>query len=82
MGGFFIGGNLTTIAWDGKTLAADQQCNFDETPMPVNKIEKVRFKGKKAYAAFSGMVSDFQELKRWLKRPKGKCPEPDEDKNE
>ena len=33
---------MTTLAWDGKTLAADKQCNWISTPAPTTKIRKFK----------------------------------------
>jgi hypothetical protein len=46
---------MTTIVWDGKTLAADRQCTWDDLKSVVNKLDEIQgflfgCAGKYAYA--------------------------------
>lgn len=69
---------MTTIAWDGKTLAADRQTSYGTTPMPSTKIEKIKWKGKEALIGSAGRCEDCDNVIDWIKTGKNK-PEIDDD---
>ena len=44
---------MTCVAWDGKTLAADKQCEWDGRPNYTTKVFRIRFKNKIYLIGFS-----------------------------
>ena len=52
---------MTTIVWDGKTLAADKQATFDGLKRKVTKIRKI--KGHLIFSA--GIFGISKELEHW-----------------
>lgn len=56
---------MTTIAWDGKTLAADRQRNMQNGPMRVTKLR--RNVGKYLAFAGAGEVTDIARVIRWIR---------------
>lgn len=54
---------MTTIAWDGKTLAADKQSNFGDQKTTVTKIFRL---SDGSLAAGSGEFSFILSVIRWL----------------
>lgn len=66
---------MTTIAWDGKkTIAADKQMNFCDTPVSATKLVKITYKGKKAVAAGSGEVAQYTPVIDWIKNQRKSPP--------
>ena len=66
---------MTTIAWDGKkTIAADKQMNFCDTPVSATKLVKITYKGKKAVAAGSGEVAQYTPVIDWIKNQRKSQP--------
>ncbi len=67
---------MTTIAWDGKTLAADKQTSFAGSKFRVtNKIEAITG----GYVACAGNVAQINNFLRWYRAGrKGKKPELDD----
>lgn len=55
---------MTTVAWDGETLAADTQMTSGTMKSRGKKLHRV---GRYKYAAFCGDVSDCQRVMDWLK---------------
>lgn len=53
---------MTTIAWDGTTLAADTRCVFGGVPVRVSKLWRV---GDIAYAA-TGDMAESVLVARWV----------------
>lgn len=53
---------MTTIAWDGKTLAADKMGNQDGSILIVTKIRKIG----KYLAGSSGTMSSCMALMKWI----------------
>src|ERR1043165_7097844 len=62
---------MTTIAWDGKTLAADSRCTAGGFHYEVSKI--CRLSDGRIYAG-SGEITDYEQVKSWLD---GKTSKPD-----
>ena len=58
---------MTTIAFDGNTIAADKQMNFCDTPVATSKLVKMTYNGKRAVAAGSGEVVQYTPIIEWLK---------------
>ena len=58
---------MTTICFDGKTLAADKQATYGNTPMPCSKIDKFKRKGKKYLIGAAGAVKDLTPIVQWIK---------------
>lgn len=60
---------MTTIAWDGKTLAGDRQSTFDGTPARTRKV--FRFsrpdRGDVVLCGCAGDTGDCQVYIRWAK---------------
>lgn len=67
---------MTTIAWDGKTLAADKQATCAGSKFRVaNKIEAI----PGGYIACAGKISQIYHFLRWYRGGrKGKTPELEE----
>lgn len=59
--------NLTTIAFDGKTFAADRQTTFGGTPVETPKIVRGKFKGEDCYIGTSGEVEVCTEVEDWIR---------------
>lgn len=59
---------MTTIAWDGETLAGDKQATCGNTAYPTTKVFKVKVKGKKFLVGFSGDLADGQAFVKFVKR--------------
>lgn len=55
---------MTTIVWDGKTLAADKQLNDNSIALSSTKIYK--FENHLLFAA--GAMTDIQAMLEWWKR--------------
>lgn len=56
---------MTTIAWDGKTLAADKQTTHGGTPSLTTKVyEAISPEGKRWIYACSGRTDECQEFTR------------------
>lgn len=59
---------MTTIAWDGKTMAADRRYVIGGTPLraPEPKIRRLTFRGEQAVAGASGDGTHGDMLIAWL----------------
>ncbi|MFZ6813556.1 hypothetical protein ACO0K3_03745 [Undibacterium sp. Rencai35W] len=55
---------MTTIAWDGKTLAADKRCTSDGVISVVTKLYKV----KGCLLAAAGDFDRIQEMIHWFRK--------------
>lgn len=55
---------MTTIAWDGTTLAVDKQCTTGNLKQRICKVHKI---GKKSYAVVTGTVVDCLQIIEVLK---------------
>lgn len=55
---------MTTIAWDGKILAADRQTNHGDLRQLTQKIAVING----SLVAGAGAVPDILELQEWLRR--------------
>ena len=69
---------MTTIAWDGKTLAGDKQATNGGTPWQTTKVFKIETNGKKYLVGFSGNLADGQRFVKFVKegfkgKPKYDC---------
>ncbi len=53
---------MTVIAWDGKTLAADKLCNFQNLASETIKVFKTRI----GLIATSGYAAKGAEMRHWL----------------
>ena len=58
---------MTTIAYDGKTFAADRQTTFGGTPVATPKIVKGKFKGEECFIGTSGEVEVCTAIEDWIK---------------
>ena len=60
---------MTTIAWDGKTLAGDKQTTHDGTPTPTRKVFRFmrRDDGQLVLCGCAGDTSDCQAYVRWAR---------------
>jgi len=56
---------MTTIAWDGRTLAGDSRVS-DDNCVDVLTVKKV-FKNKNLLAAFCGTAYDGAAMRHWLR---------------
>lgn len=55
---------MTTIAWDGETLAVDSQMSTGGIICrPIKKIVKI----KDSWLAYAGDLSDFEAFKEWFR---------------
>ena len=64
---------MTTIAYDGKTLAGDKQTTYGNTPVVCTKLQRIKWKGKEAILGSSGAVIDCDIVIDWIiKGEKGK----------
>lgn len=59
---------MTTVAWDGKTLAADRQLTIGSTPMPYRKLfrAKHRVDGARLLYGCCGDAFDGVQFRRWV----------------
>ena len=57
---------MTTIVWDGKTLAADTQVSSENTR--VGKTTKLRQVASNVYVAAAGYQSDTLIFEQWASR--------------
>lgn len=58
---------MTTIAWDGHTLAADRQVTFFGTPIPTTKVFKVRApNGSFVLYGCAGKSDEIAAFNRWI----------------
>ncbi len=65
---------MTTIAWDGTTLAADRQCTNGGTPMPATKLFSAVHNGRRYLYGLSGTEDFAVGFRRWCE---GRGPQPD-----
>lgn len=54
---------MTTIAWDGKTLAADKRISFGSLPAVTTKVHRI----DGALVAGCGEAALIQEMLQWLR---------------
>jgi ATP-dependent protease HslVU (ClpYQ) peptidase subunit len=66
---------LTTIAWDGKTLAGDKQTTIGDTPVPTTKVFRLGTKNKRVLVGACGNKADCQAFVTWVKNGFGGQPE-------
>ena len=59
---------MTTIAYDGVTLAADKQGTIDGQAFPITKIAKVKNEAGTFLVGFCGDIGDGQAFIRYVKR--------------
>ncbi len=61
---------MTTVAFDGCTMAADRMVNIGDTPVraPRSKIRRGVFQGDEALFGMSGAVAFSELLVEWLER--------------
>ena len=59
---------MTTVAWDGETLAADKQGTVDGTPYPITKIAKVKNDTGTFLVGFCGDIGDGQSFIEYVRR--------------
>jgi hypothetical protein len=59
---------LTTIAYDGKTVAADRLAALGGTPTLCCKVAKVDYEGEACIVAATGVSSECQAMLRWAKQ--------------
>jgi hypothetical protein len=64
---------MTTVAFDGRTLAADRLGTIGGTPIPSPKIFRVRRLGRELLVGFSG---DYVLAMAWLRWMEGGEPPP------
>lgn len=57
---------MTTIAWDGKTLAGDKQVTTGGTATKTTKVFKVKTKKGYVLVGYSGDLADGQAFVEWL----------------
>ena len=59
---------MTTIAWDGKRIAADRMCSIGNAPVrsPYPKIRRLVYKNLPAVMGTSGSVEYGHALMDWL----------------
>lgn len=70
---------MTTIAWDGKTLAADRRSVFGVRPSAVRKVFRFfNSEGRLLLIGFSGRVRHIPAVLRWLKDRSTEKPKVDE----
>lgn len=60
---------MTTVAWDGNTLAADKQSTY-LIPIQANKIQAIKYNGENAFAAGAGVIRDIYPFIEALKKGK------------
>lgn len=56
---------MTTIAWDGTTLAGDRQTSWGNTPTPTTKVFRVVRDGYPVIFGCAGLTYDCDSYKRW-----------------
>jgi ATP-dependent protease HslVU (ClpYQ) peptidase subunit len=70
---------MTTVAWDGRSIAADRMYAIGNTPVraPVPKIRRLTYRGVPAVMGTSGVTEYGLALMDWLESgaPAGKEPE-------
>lgn len=58
---------MTTIAWDGRTLAADRQSTWGGTPTKIRKIFRAEHAdGRKLIYGCAGLSHECQSYTRWI----------------
>jgi hypothetical protein len=57
---------MTSVAWDGVTLAADRQAVHNNTPVLWAKLRKITFRGEPAYLAFAGEIDQCNSVVDWI----------------
>lgn len=77
---------MTTIAWDGRTLAGDRRSVFGVTPMlePIPKIYRITYQGLDSIAGYAGSLVYCQRVLAWIKAgcDQDKRPEKEKDDDE
>jgi len=64
---------MTTVAWDGTTLAADRQTTSCGTPTRTHKVFKAKREGSVFLYACAGHTGQCQAFTRWVN---GECGKP------
>lgn len=57
---------MTTIAFDGQTLAADRQATHNNTPVLYGKLKKITFRGEPAYVGCAGEIDQWATVLDWI----------------
>lgn len=65
---------MTTIAWDGNTLAADRKCVSGGTPYRVTKIFRIKRDGRHLLVGMSGDQYMATAWRRWMNGDAGMEP--------
>lgn len=68
---------MTTIAFDGKTIAADCQSTYGSFPVKAHKLHRLTYKGKNAVAGCAGTIQEFDPIITWVKNGCKKKQRPD-----
>lgn len=66
---------MTTIAWDGETLASDNAGWYGTIKMRVVKLHRIEFEGEPYIAAFCGLESFVNDARAYLSGA-GEKPQP------
>jgi ATP-dependent protease HslVU (ClpYQ) peptidase subunit len=59
---------MSTVAWDGKTLAADRQRTMGGTPIAFEKTFTMHMRGGEYHFAMTGSVQNANKFKEWVIR--------------
>ena len=61
---------MTTICWDGKTLAADKQATINNRPLLErdSKIKRIKYLGKPALIGVSGSLTLARKVVKWIEQ--------------
>ena len=61
---------MTTVCWDGRSMAADKQSTLGNTPIPVvtPKIRRMIFNGESAIAGYSGTCTYAEAVLLWIEQ--------------
>ena len=58
---------MTTVAWDGKALAADKQITWGGTPLITTKVHRARSKdGRRVIFGCAGKSFEIQAFVDWV----------------
>ena len=58
---------MTTIAFDGKSIAADCQSTYGSFPVKAHKLNHLTYKGHPAVAGCDGTIQEFDPIIEWVK---------------
>lgn len=69
---------MTTIAWDGSTLAADSQ--YTGAHIETVQLQKIKKLSSGAYFAFAGNPGEAEQVRKWINagRPHDRRPKVDD----